>query len=845
MQHQQYAEEQGLLGSLCPGQKKLEGKTFYLDSLKKRSTALLLEAVSLLGGRVESFLHKDVCFVVTGSQDGLNEQKSADTKAETKGTIEETQRPIMQRESILSSDKRRPGTPRPTACGSRGKALLEKAMRNNERLKGNSVLANARSWGVKILYVDDVLLYLKRLTRESFSVHKRPERSPTKQQGCHVVKAAALRSPYLKIEDMSRRYKPLHVQSMIFPTLWYSGRFSPFESPPPLFEEQAEKGENKTRETKKVESSIQDKSQTTLGCNTSLCKPRKKEVSYCECCHQPFTNLEEHLQSDQHRAFVLDSSNYSVVDQLVTELFPGFNPNPAQQLDETLNRPPTPLPICELEPLTDAETEHAVQDMHRQGSLFHVHLSSPPAEPRSFGPASPSPGVEFPILNPPDTRPPDIQPFSPNTDRQFSDSYRHASSPVMPVLDIEPQAHNAASQQFDDPRLAPSPDPYSLPPVLSPQVPCTSYIMEPHCPYSEPPVLSPQQYTAEEAVEAHTWDLDIGVSVSQGVPDPFSPTHFSSVTLKNAGGVKQSNQESILGLSETICSTNGLEWITLLSRRSRSLPRQMAAMPNPKKRCRSASPEHSRSKRRRITEEFGYRGSWIKQVQTSAKPKTDNMAKPEGCLSFDKVACQIIQSSPNSKVTSTCTKVSSTCTAETPASEQTFTTFSIPTVHNFPWSTNQMVILGNGGTSSADHPSRLRSSIAKTCDPPFQLPMDKMYSEFSSQCALSHSTSVCIESGLVPDLAMLSSSSSDSDWDCGLLSRLGPSCAAPLSPPEQSGELDKKLLNMPCTWMHDTSYESRLHTVLQPSPPATSLCAEEVDPSAFSRTVVQIVEVQH
>ena len=50
MLHQQCAEEQGLLGSLCPGRKKLEGKTFYLDSVKKRATALLLEAISLLGG---------------------------------------------------------------------------------------------------------------------------------------------------------------------------------------------------------------------------------------------------------------------------------------------------------------------------------------------------------------------------------------------------------------------------------------------------------------------------------------------------------------------------------------------------------------------------------------------------------------------------------------------------------------------------------------------------------------------------------------------------------------------------------------------------------------------------
>ncbi|XP_034415201.1 uncharacterized protein dbf4b [Cyclopterus lumpus] len=841
MQHQQYAEERGLLGSLCPGQKKLEGKTFYLDSLKKRATAMLLEAVSLLGGRVESFLHKDVSFVVTGSQESLKEQKCTDTNAEKerKGTSEEVQRPIMQRESILSSDKRRPGTPRPMACGSRGKALLEKAIRNNERLQGNSVLDNARSWGVKILYVDDVLLYLKQLTRESFSaVHKRPERTSTKQQGCHVVKAAPLRAPYLKIEDMSRRYKPLHMQSMIFPTLWYSGRFSPFESPPPLFEEQ---GENKTREKKKVECSIQDKSQTTLGCNRSLSKPRKKEVSYCECCHQPFTNLDEHMQSDQHRAFVLDASNYSVVDQLMTEMLPGFNPNPAQQTDETLNRPPTPLSICELEPLTDAETEHAVQDLHRQGSSFHVHLSSPAGGPRSSGPASPSPGVQFPIPNSSDTRPPDIQPFSTNTDFQLTDSHLRALSPTMPVLDIEPQAHNSASQPPDNQHLSPSSDPYSLPPVLSPQVPYTSYIMEPHCPYSEPPVLSPQQYTAEEAVEAHTWDLDTGGSVSQDVPDPISTTQFPSVALTNAEGVKKSNQESILGLSKIICSTNGLDWVTLLSRRSRSLPRQMATMPNPRKRCRSASPEHCRSKRRRITAEFGYRGSWIKRVHTSAKPQSDIMAKPEDCLLFDTVSCQIIQSSPN-------TKVSSTCTAGTFGSEQTFTMFCVPTVHNFTHATNQMDILGQGSTSVADHPSRPLSSKAKTCGPPLQLPNDKIHSAFSSQdsqCALSHSTSVCIESALIPDLAMLSPSSSDSDWDCGLLSRLGPSRAAPLSPPEQSCDLDKELLHMPCTWMHDTSYESRLHTVLQPSPPATSLCGDEVGPSAFSRTGLQIVEVQH
>lgn len=46
----------------------------------------------------------------------------------------------------------------------------------------------------------------------------------------------------------------------------------------------------------------------------------------------------QHLQSDQHRAFVLDLSNYTAVDQLVAEMLPGFDPNPPQQSEETLNR---------------------------------------------------------------------------------------------------------------------------------------------------------------------------------------------------------------------------------------------------------------------------------------------------------------------------------------------------------------------------------------------------------------------------------------------------------------------------------------------------------------------------
>lgn len=488
--------------------------------------------------------------------------------------------------------------------------------------------------------------------------------------------------------------------------------------------------------------------------------------------------------------------------------------------------------------------EHAIQALQRQGSSLNTHISSPTRGPVASGTGSPSPGVSFPLPNPA-TPPADIHPFTTDTDCQIPDSHPHALSPAMPVLDVEPQAHHSASLLSDTQQLSPcpdkpcsSPDPYSLPPVLSPQVPYHSYIMESHSPYSEPPVLSPQRYTAVEAVEGHTCERDTAESVFQSVPAVTIPvsTPFPPVALTIAERVKRSNLESLLELSDSICTTNGLKCATLFSCRSRSLPQQSATTQNPKKRCRSARPEHNWSKRRRITGKSDYNVSWNESV----KPESGIMAKPEGCLS-DKDSCKIIQSCPNPKI-------SSTCAVETLDLKQTFTMFCVPTVQNFSHASNQMDLLGHSSSSVSAQPSWPLSSKAKYFDLPHQFPNDKSHSAFSSQdsqCSLSHSMSVCIESALIPDLAMLSPSSSDSDWDCDLLSRLRPTSVAPLLSTEQSCELDKELLHRPCTYMQDTSYESRLHTVLQPPTTGPSVCGEEMDSSAFSRTVVKIVEVQH
>ncbi|KAF7648775.1 hypothetical protein LDENG_00152160 [Lucifuga dentata] len=868
---QQLSKERGLLGALCPGQKRLDGKSFYLDSVKSRSAALLVEAISLLGGRVESFLHKDVSFVVTGSQEGLKELSCVPKKAGAKGVKEETHCPTKQPESFLSStDKQRPGAPRPTqACGSRGKALLEKAIRNKEQLQASSVLANARSWGVKILYVDDVLLYLKQFTRESFSAkHKRTERPYSKHQASPVVKASALRSPYLKVEDASRKYKPLHMQSVTFPALCYSSQFSPFESPPPL--EKLTEQEDKTREKNQAANSIQDKSQTTLSCNPSPWRPRRKNLGYCECCHQSFTNLEEHLQSDQHRQFVLDSSSYSVIDQLVTEMFQGSMLDPSRE--GLLKRSPTHTPIqdtslCELEPLSDTETEHAVQALRIQGSSFNTQVPSPTLNLLSSGPASPSPGIQFPSPNPAIPLA-DNQPFTPNAGCQFPDSQPSALSSALSLLDAGSLTPRSTIQQPDTQYLSPHPDtqchsadPYDLPPVLSPQLP--DLFLDPHSPYSEPPVLSPQQYLPEETMEGQTFEWETVEIVSQSVSavtvpisTPFIP-HISEISTE-CEKEESKQQAHLLGFRGLVCCNSDWECPELATRRSHSLPWLSNTTPNPKKRCRSTSPEQNPNKRRKTSMTFGCSTCWTGQGHKSfAKPQNETMPMSEGCLLFEVSSkngicshTDFISTLSNASIPNKTIQVfptSSTCLRETLSlSEPPLIPFSVSPVRNFNDMPDQSDALCVDSGTVTDEPTW---PSPKARISPFLFPNGKPCGAFSSQDSqpsLSHSiSSVCIESALIPDVAALSPSSSESDWDCELMSRLCSTQATPPSTTEQSCELDKEILQKPCTWMHNTSYESHLHHVLQPPTSTTSLCGEEIDSSAFSRTVVQIVEVQH
>lgn len=477
-------------------------------------------------------------------------------------------------------------------------------------------------------------------------------------------------------------------------------------------------------------------------------------------------------------------------------------------------RPLTPIfiqDICELEPIDDIEAEHEVWALQRRGSSLSDHISSPHRGTCVFRPVSPSPELSLTLSKPPILSP-GIQPFTVDTSGLITGT----SSPVMPVLAVEShdfdpscQLRDARDRVSSSNVLCPSLDPYSQPPVLSPQVP---FIMEPHSPYSEPPVLSPNK-----KLEEHMRDIDTAENLFQCVPPVTLLVNIpavSSVNITNTKEVEYPPPQSILEPGESECHFSDLRSITPFLGRSRSLPRLSTMARNPKKRCQSASLGNSAAKKRRISVKFCCSDCLTEPL----KPGSDVLASPEARLS-DKGFSQVKQQCPQPIVPA--------CTAGMAGFKQTFALLSAPSAQTLSHRHNQT------DTSVLQQQSdKCPSTDIHTC---------------SQNCQPSgaHSTSVCIESVLIPDLATLSSSSSDSDWDREVLAKLGQTSVTPLLPTDQDFELDKDLLHRPCAWMQDSSYESRLHNALQPSDSGKPLCGDDMDSSAFSRTVVKIVEVQH
>ncbi|NXN74656.1 DBF4A protein, partial [Himantopus himantopus] len=300
--------------------KPLTGKVFYLDIPSNVISEKIGKDLKELGGRVESFLSKDISYLVSNKKEAKF--------APTLGQISPVPSPESARNGGNSSPH--PSNRKDQHDGSsfkigdtvrmsRGKSLVEKAIKEQDLIPSGSILSNALSWGVKILHIDDVKNYIEQKKKELYLIKRAGSSFKDGVSGSlPFVKMlpGRLKNPFVKVEDRSRRYRPFYLQLPSFPVLNYCvpKPYSPFEA-----DKKHPSGQKQTqsKQRNKINS---DKDR---GTSVQLPQKDKKKRGYCECCGKKYEDLQTHLESEQHRNFA-QSTQYQVVDDIISKFIYEF-----------------------------------------------------------------------------------------------------------------------------------------------------------------------------------------------------------------------------------------------------------------------------------------------------------------------------------------------------------------------------------------------------------------------------------------------------------------------------------------------------------------------------------------
>ncbi|KAF6301591.1 DBF4 zinc finger [Rhinolophus ferrumequinum] len=291
--------------------KPLWGKVFYIDLPSVTISEKLQKDIKDLGGRVEEFLSKDISYLISNKKEAKF--------AQTFGRIS----PVPSPESTYNAETTSPHPSHDgssfkspdSVCLSRGKLLVEKAIKDHDFIPSSSVLSNALSWGVKILHIDDIRYYIEQKKKELCLLKKSSTsvRDVGKRVGIGTQKARTgrLKKPFVKVEDESQVYRPFYLQLTNMPFINYSVQkpSSPFDVDKP----------SSIQKQTQVKLRIQMDGDKCDGIPIQLQLKEKKKKGYCECCLQKYEDLENHLLTEQHRNFA-QSNHYQVVDDIVSKL---------------------------------------------------------------------------------------------------------------------------------------------------------------------------------------------------------------------------------------------------------------------------------------------------------------------------------------------------------------------------------------------------------------------------------------------------------------------------------------------------------------------------------------------
>uniref|UniRef100_A0A668RZD4 Protein DBF4 homolog A n=1 Tax=Oreochromis aureus TaxID=47969 RepID=A0A668RZD4_OREAU len=282
--------------------KPFAGKVFYLDLPSNRAAETLESDIKQLGGTVEKFFSKDIKYLVSNKREARYVnclRQDSPVPSPDSGPSSPYPCSNPHRPGSHGDIKSRSQGQTDTFVTSRGKSLVERVVKEQERIQVNKILSNALEWGVKILYVDDLRAYVhkkKKIIKSWYSSCFANKRS------MFCIPGGRIGKPFIKVEDSSRHYRPIYLTMSDMPefnlkTTAPCSPFCPEEKDPPANKQRGQRYGAKNRE--------------------------KKRGGYCECCMIKYNQLTMHLQSESHRAFS-KSDEYLLVDRLISTLNHNF-----------------------------------------------------------------------------------------------------------------------------------------------------------------------------------------------------------------------------------------------------------------------------------------------------------------------------------------------------------------------------------------------------------------------------------------------------------------------------------------------------------------------------------------
>lgn len=300
--------------------KPFKGRIFYLDLPWNRRTQTLENDIRNLGGTVEKFFSKEIKYLVSSKPEARYAQRLLlDSPAPSPDSGVSSPHPSSRRDSHGHRGSSQGATD--TATVSRGKSLVEKVVKEQERIQMNGILANAVEWGVKVLLVDDVISYIDKKKAKIIPmkaadpvIKGAAKVKPTEKNTFHRHGAGRISRPFVKVEDSSRHYRPiyLHMPKMPSCNLQSAPPCSPF-----LVEDH---GKDDGKKKMKDERSGGERGAKGKKDRRKVHEGReKRKGGYCECCEVKFDNLKAHLDGTQHQTFS-KSEEYAVVDQVIAGL---------------------------------------------------------------------------------------------------------------------------------------------------------------------------------------------------------------------------------------------------------------------------------------------------------------------------------------------------------------------------------------------------------------------------------------------------------------------------------------------------------------------------------------------